>query len=64
MSGAFVWRTGSQGDELKCRVEWFDEDNIKQLTDIAVRVDERDKPRTLASIVNGVKVAEIERGNR
>lgn len=55
-----TWHTGSPSDELNLRVDWFDENNLRQRTDMNLRILSRDKPRTLAIYVKGVKVAEIE----
>lgn len=42
-----VIRTGSQGDVSRIGLEWFDENNIRHVTEIRVEVSAQDQPRSL-----------------
>jgi len=53
--------TGPQCDSTVIHVDWFDENNIRQATEVEIVTLERDKPRTLALRVNGVEVAKVVR---
>lgn len=48
--------TGSQGDRNVIHVDWFDHNNVKQRTDVEIRIQPQDKPRILEISVNGLVV--------
>jgi len=50
--------TGAQGEITTIRVYWFNENNVRRETRVELRMNERDKPRTLEVWVNRVKLAE------
>jgi hypothetical protein len=53
--------TGGQGERHILHVAWFDENNVRQLTELEVALLSQDKPRTLLLLVNGVLVATVPR---
>ena len=52
--------TGCAGDSFDIQVEWFDHNNIRHSDHVAIRIAQRDKPRTLQVVVNGMIVASKE----
>lgn len=56
--------TGSSGDTTVLHVSWFDENNVRQMTDVEIRIQDQDKPRTLELMLNGIKLAEIPANTR
>jgi hypothetical protein len=53
--------TGCSGDCNTIHVDWFDENGIRQKTDIEVNVQNQDKPRQLEIILNGALLATVKR---
>lgn len=53
--------TGSTGDYHHLHIDWFDENNVRQDTELELHILTQDKPRTLQIRVNGVIVATIPR---
>ena len=64
MSGEWTLHCGGAGSETEIHVDWRDEDNVPQRTDVTIAVAKLDNFRTLFVIVNGVIVAEIPKGER
>ena len=54
--------TGSMGDWNTIKIDWFDENNVRQTDQIDVIIEMRDKPRVLSIRVNGRAVATIPAG--
>jgi hypothetical protein len=54
--------TGGPGEVTTIRVHWFNENNVRREARVELRMNERDKPRTLEIWVNRVKVAETTEG--
>lgn len=54
-------RTGCAGSHDTIMIEWFDENGVKQETDLSIVIQDRDKPRTLEIRVDGAVVAVIPR---
>lgn len=53
--------TGSAGSLTIFHIAWFDENGVRQSTELEVIIQDRDKPRTLEIRVNGVRVVEVPR---
>ncbi len=52
--------TGCQGDRNLIHVAWFDENNVRQVTEVEVNILPQDKPRTLEIKVNSARLATVE----
>jgi hypothetical protein len=52
--------TGCQEEITTIHVDWFNENNVRQSTELMIRIQEQDKPRTLEIVVDGLKVAIIK----
>ena len=48
--------TGCAGDTTTLNVEWYDHNNVRHRTEIAIAILAQDKPRTLVVTVNGDSV--------
>jgi hypothetical protein len=51
--------TGCAGEETMINIDWFNENNVPQSTQLAIKVQDQDRPRQLEIIINGVKVAVV-----
>jgi len=53
MAAELTWHTGAPGDEMTIHVDWFDENNVHQHTDVVMQILPSDKPRQLRIWING-----------
>ena len=51
--------TGCMDAQTIIHVDWFDHNNIPQRTEIEIRIQPQDKPRTLELRLNGVVLATV-----
>jgi len=51
--------TGFMGDINIIHVSWYNENGVRQATDIELNIQPQDKPRTLELKINGVIIAVI-----
>lgn len=45
-------QSGSQGQEHTLVVDWFDHNNVRYKTEIVMRIEDQDKPRTLSVLID------------
>jgi hypothetical protein len=51
--------TGGVDSLTTIHVAWFNHNNVRQMTDVEIRIQPQDKPRTLEVRVNGVVLAVV-----
>lgn len=51
--------TGLMGEETLIHIDWFDHNNVRQKTELKIKVKDQDKPRELEILANNVRIARI-----
>ncbi len=52
--------TGDPGDRNKIHIDWHDENNARQRTEIEIDVQKIDHPRCLSIRLNGATIATVQ----
>lgn len=60
VSSEITLHTGCAGSSFTIHVDWFDHNNIRRTDHVQIRIADRDKPRTLQVLINGMIVAQRE----